>query len=126
MTAEQLAHEQWLGALVMQLLVSVALPTLAFIALCGCFWILLTRAQRDERFDIAEIFRDDTTGKVSMTQILKGGAFVFHTLVTIIIVVTLPAAAEVASALYGGTWGPTAVALEIVKRKYPTPGGTQP
>jgi hypothetical protein len=122
MTPEQLAHNQWLGALVMQLLVSVALPTLAFIALCGCFWVLLTRAQRDERFDIADIFRDEL-GKVSMTQVLKGGAFVFHTLVTIIIVVTLPAAAEFASVVYGGTWGPTSVALELVKRKYPTPGG---
>jgi len=118
--AEQLAHDQWVGALIMQLIVSVAIPLLVFGALCGCFWFLLSRAQQDKMFDIAEIFRDDATGKVSMNQMLKGGGFVFHTVGTIIVIVTLPNEALAAVGIYGGTWGPAGVAMEIVKRKWPT------
>jgi len=100
----------------------VLLPTLFFVALCAAFWFLLSKAQEDPDFDIAQVFRDDATGKVSMTQILKGGSFVFHTLATVIIVVTIPAEAVTATTIYGGTWGPTALALELMKRKLPTPG----
>jgi hypothetical protein len=106
----------------MQLIVGVAVPLLVFLALCGCFWFLLTRAARDPSFKIAEIFRDDATGKVSMTQILKGGGFVFHTVGTIIVIATIPADALGVLAIYGGTWGPTAMGLEFIKRKWPTPG----
>lgn len=120
--AEQLAHDQWVGALVMQVLVGVVVPLLVFFALCWAFWILLTRAQRDltNKFEIADIFRDETTGKTSMTQVLKGGGFVFHTVATIIVIAVVPADALGAAIAYGGTWGPTAVGLEFIKRRWPT------
>lgn len=120
-SAEQLAHDQWVGALVMQVLVGVVIPLAVFAAMCAAFWFLLARAQADPNFDIAEIFREEG-GKVSMTQILKGGAFLLSGLATVIIIVTIPNSATEALITFSGTWGPTAVALEFVKRKWPTDG----
>ena len=117
--AEQLAHDQWVGSLVMQVLVGVAIPLMVFVAMCFAFWVLLSRAQADPDYDIAQIFRDES-GKVSMTQILKGGAFLLSGLATVIIIVTIPNSATEALITFSGTWGPTAVALEFVKRKWPT------
>jgi hypothetical protein len=105
----------------MQVIVGVVVPLLVFAALSGCFWFLLSKAQRDPNFDISQVFREDG-GKVSMSQVLKGGGFVFHTMATIIVIATIPADALLATVAYGGTWGPVGVAMELVRRKWPAAG----
>jgi len=109
----------------MQLLVGVVMPLIVLGILVAGSWVLLSRAQSANDFDISQIFREDVTGKVSMTQMLKLGAFVFSVLGMIIIIVTLPADAIAALVTFSGTWGPTAVALEFVKRKWPINGPEQ-
>ena len=119
--AEQLAHDQWVATMVMQVIVNVGMPLLVLGLLVFACWVLFSRAQADEKFDFSEIFRDDAGGKVSMTQVLKILGFSVHSFLSVVAMLIYPSEATTVLITFGGTWGPTSVALDFIKRKWPAP-----
>jgi hypothetical protein len=96
----------------------VPLTILGFMVIA--FWSLMVRAEAIEGFTISDILRDET-GKVSMSQVLKLGAFLFMSFAYIVVIYAHPDKIEEMSIIYGGTFGPTVAALEFIRRKWPTP-----
>jgi hypothetical protein len=95
----------------------VPLTILGFMVIA--FWSLMVRAEAIEGFTISDILRDETD-KVSMSQVLKLGAFLFMSFGYTVVIYAHPDKIEEMSIIYGGTFGPTVAVLEFIKRKWPT------
>ena len=126
MTTEAAKIEQattYLSALASSLTVGVLIPLLILGLMVFGIWMLLSRAQNDPEFDIAQILRDSDTNKVSMTQTLKMGAFASSTFVLVVVVFALPNLLLEIFIAYLGTWGLTTMGSQFIARKWPAPDG---
>lgn len=72
MNTEQL--QTYLATLASSVTIGVIIPILILMGITAMIWVLISRAQKDESFDIANTLRDEA-GKESAARILSFGAF---------------------------------------------------
>lgn len=112
----------WFVSLITGALLNSFIPLFILGGMVFAFWLLMERAQRDAAFEISDILRDDA-GNVSMTQMMKLGAFLFMSFGYTVVIYAHPDKLLEMSIIYGGTFGPTVTALEFIKRKWPAAAG---
>jgi hypothetical protein len=114
-------HDQaqtYLAALASSLTIGVIIPLLILLGLAGAIWLLISKAQTDPNFDVANVLRDEN-GKESSERLLTFACFAVTSWVMAVAVFALPNLLIEIYITYSALWGGTAAAKEIVKRKWP-------
>ena len=111
--------QTYLAALASSLTIGVIIPLLILLGIVGAIWLLITKAQRDPAFDIANILRDEA-GKESSERVIMFGCFAVSSWVMAVAVFALPNLLTEIYITYTALWGGTVVAKDVAKRKWPS------
>lgn len=87
MNTEQL--QTYLATLASSVTIGVIIPIAILLGITVMIWVLISRAQRDENFDISNTLRDEN-GKESASRILGFGAFAVSSWALAVTVFALP------------------------------------
>lgn len=113
MNSEQL--ETYLVALTSSVTIGIIIPILILLGITSAIWMLISRAQKDPEFDIANTLRDEA-GKESATKVLTFGAFAVTSWGLAVVVFALPQYFEQAFFWYLFFWSGTQVALKMADK----------
>jgi hypothetical protein len=105
----------YLAALASSLTIGVLIPILILLLITAMIWLLISRAQRDPGFDIANTLRDEA-GKESSVRVLTFGAFAVTSWGYAVSAFALPQYFSDVTLYYLAFWSGSPVALELAKK----------
>jgi hypothetical protein len=113
MNAEQL--KTYLVALTGSVTIGVLIPLLILVGITAMIWFLISRAQKDPDFDIANTLRDEA-GKESATRVLTFGAFAVTSWGYAVSAFALPQYFSEVTLYYLAFWSGSPVALKLAEK----------
>lgn len=113
MNTEQL--QTYLATLASSVTIGVIIPIAILLGITVMIWVLISRAQRDENFDISNTLRDEN-GKESASRILSFGAFAVSSWALAVTVFALPQYFVQAMIAYLLAWAGTPPIIEFAKK----------
>jgi len=111
--------ETYLTALASSVTIGVLIPLSILICIVIAVYMLISKAQQDPEFDIANVLKDEN-GKESFERLMGFGCFAASTWVLAVVVFALPNILTEAYITYLAAWGGTSTVKEIARRKWPT------
>lgn len=113
MTTEQL--QTYLATLASSVTIGVIIPILILLGITAMIWVLISRAQNKDGFDISNTLKDEN-GKESSSRILSFGAFAVSSWSLAVTVFALPQYFIDAMLYYLVFWSGAPVVVEFAKK----------